>query len=720
MGTPAFASPEQFAGTAADPGRENGVATAGGDALDVRSDIFSLGVTLWYLLTGTVPFVGRTLAEIHERQTRHPLPVEQLARVAVPAPVVALLRSLLAPDPAARPQNARELARALHDCRRRLAGARRAWLLAGAAAAVIVLALAAMLLPGWRAGRAGSPPPVAPAAVPEKSIAVLPFTNLSADPANAFLADGVQDEILTDLARVADLKVISRTSVLGYRDAARANLREVGLALNVAYILEGSVAREGNQVRVTAQLIDARTDTHVWAERYDRPVDSVFALEEEVAGQIAARLQVRLTAAEQRAISEPPTADLTAYELYLHANELATHYEATPDWRGTLEQSVRLLDEATARDPGFHRAFCLLAEVNVILYHQDLDATDPRLDRAREALAAAVRLRPDAGETHYAAALLASWGRRDRPREAAELALARERLPNDPGVFLLSGEIAMSDGRWPDAVALLERSHTLDPRTEEPLRDLFELLHEGRRYADARRIAERGLALRQEPFYWKSCLAACALDERADPGPALALYGPLPPGHEPSADATTARFTVMCWTRDLDGAARVLAGSPARMWPTEDYVLLPRAYFEGLLARGRGDAAAARQAFLAARDEMVASAPDRTEDAHFLSVYARVDALLGRKEDALREARSACEKTTVQLNAVYGVRILANLTRAEAWTGERDAAFGHLAQLVRLPYGPSYGDLRLDPDWDALRGDPRFEALCKELAPAVK
>ncbi len=445
----------------------------------MRADIFSLGVTLWYLLTGRVPFVGRTLAEIHERQTRHPLPVEQLAGAAVPAPVVALLRSLLAPDPAARPQNARELAAALRVCQQRLAGprARRAWMLAGAAVTLIALVSAATLLLGGRAGRRPvSPRSVAPAAVPEKSIAVLPFTNLGGDPANAFLADGMQDEILTDLARVADLKVISRTSVMAYRDAPRPNVRDIGRDLGVAYVLEGSVAREGGQVRVTAQLIDARTDAHVWAERYDRPADSLFA--HPGRGRRADRrppAQVRLTAAEQRRhAAEPPTADLTAYELYLHANE-SRHplRQATPDCARrprTVRPPPRRRHGARPRLPP--RLLPAERTSTSILYHAGPRRHRPAcLDRARDALAAAAPpCSPDAGETHYAAALLAVLGacptvpsspRRTRPGPSRA-------GPTTPRVLLPRRRDLAHDAtpagpeRRPPLAT--ERSRTLDPR----------------------------------------------------------------------------------------------------------------------------------------------------------------------------------------------------------------------------------------------------------------
>jgi TolB-like protein/Tfp pilus assembly protein PilF len=718
VGTPAFASPEQFAHTAADPGRENESVAAGAGALDVRSDIFSLGVTLWYLFTGQVPFVGRTLAEIHERQTRHPLPVEQLTRAGVPAPVVILLRSLLAPDPAARPQNARELAAALRVCRQKLAVRRRTFWLAGAG--TVVLALATALVAGEHFRRPNPPASVASAArpaIPEKSVAVLPFANLSTDPANAFLADGMQDEILADLALIADLKVISRTSVMAYRDAPRRNVRDISRELGVAYVLEGSVAREGNQVRVTAQLIDARTDAHVWAERYDRPVDSFFAIEDEVAEKIATRLQVRLSADERNAINEPPTTDLAAYGLYLRADDLYNGAEQSKNPRGDLEQAVQLLEEAIRRDPRFYRAFCLLSGVHITLFQANLDRSATRMSLAREALARAQNLRPDAGETHYAAALFASWSDpRDQPREAAELALARVRLPNSVRVFWLAGIIAKVAGDWQEAIRALEHASALDPRDELPLNVLADIYGGLHRYADVRRVADRGLAMGKDPFAWRSLRAGTFLDEWADPGPLLAVFAPVPLGREPSGTAIQNRFDLLCLTRDFAAAERMLAASQIQSLTDGYTATMPRAWFEGFLARYQGNEEGARRAFTAALDTLTATEPESVADATTITIYARLAAVLGRKEEALRKGRLAYEKEA--RNTFYGPRHLTILAQIEAWTGEPDAALGHLAELVRLPYGPSYGDLRLDPDWDTLRGDPRFEALCRELAPA--
>ena len=438
-----------------------------------------------------------------------------------------------------------------------------------------------------------------------------------------------------------------------------------------------------------------------------------------MAEKIATRLQVRLSADERSAIDEPPTHDLPAYELYLRANDLYNGAEESKDPRGDLEQAVRLLEEALRRDPQFHRAFCLLSGVHITLFQANLDRSAARMNLAREALANAQRLRPEAGETHYAAALFASWSDpRDQRREAVELALARARLPNSVRVFWLTGIIAKVAGDWPEAIRALEHASALDPRDELPLNVLADIYGGLHRYADVRRVADRGLAVGKDPFAWRSLRAGTFLDERADPGPSLAVFAPVPPGQEPSGTAIRDRFNLLCLTRDFAGAGRMLAASPVQSLTDGYTATMPRAWFEGFLARYQGDEEGARRAFTAALDTLTATEPESAADPTTLTIYARLAAVLGRKEEALRKGRLAYEKEA--RNTYYGPRHLVILAQIEAWTGERDAALGHLAELVRLPYGPSYGDLRLDPDWDALRGDARFEALCRELAPAAK
>ena len=306
---------------------------------------------------------------------------------------------------------------------------------------VALVALGLLLLQLTRHKRTGATenpaqPPTTPKtaiteAVPEKSVAVLPFQNLSKDEENAFFSDGVQDEILTDLARIADLKVISRTSVMQYKTGAERNLREIGKALGVAHVVEGSVQRSANRVRVNAQLIDARTDSHLWAQTYDRELADVFAIQSQIAQTIADQLQAKLSPKEKGAISERPTSDLAAYDLYLRAKELIGRGIYGPREKESVLQAVQLLDQAVARDPTFLLAYCQLAYAHDRIYNAEFDRTDARLALAETNVRAAVRLQPESGETHLAQAIHFYWGYLDSDRAREELADAQAALPNN-------------------------------------------------------------------------------------------------------------------------------------------------------------------------------------------------------------------------------------------------------------------------------------------------
>ncbi len=322
------------------------------------------------------------------------------------------------------------------------------------------------------------------ASIPEKSIAVLPFENLSANQENAFFTDGVQDEILMDLAKVADPKVISRTRVMQYKNAATRNLREIAQQLGVAHVLEGSVQRAGNRVRVSAQLIDARTDMHLWAERYDRDLADVFAIQSEIAKTIADQLQAKISPTEKAAIEKAPTTDLAAYDLYLRAQALFADTSDPIHAREKLPQAARLLEEAVTRDPHFLLAWCLLSRIHGVTYFRGHDHTPARLNLANATVQAALRLQGDAGEAHLALANYYYHGFRDYRRARSELAVAQRTLPNNADVFRYTGFIDRREGHWEEATRNIERALELDPRNFFILQQLAVTYQSQRRYAD--------------------------------------------------------------------------------------------------------------------------------------------------------------------------------------------------------------------------------------------
>src|SRR5436305_8960495 len=367
----------------------------------------------------------------------------------------------------------------------------------------------------------------APLPVPEKSIALLPFENLSDDKQNAYFADGVQDEILTDLARVADLKVISRTSVMQYKNSVNRNLREIAQELGVAHVLEGSVQRTGNRVRVTAQLIDARTDTHVWAERYDRDLADVFAIQSEIAKTIADQLQAKISPSEKAAIEKAPTTDLVAYDLYLRAQALFADTSDAIHAREKLPQAAQLLDQAVARDPHFLQAWCLLSRVHGVAYFRGHDHTAARLDLANAALEAARRLQPDASEVHLALANYYYHGFRDYGRARSEVAIARKTLPNSADVFRYTGFIDRREGHWAEATRNLERALELDPRNFFILQQLALTYGSQHRYAEEARTYDRALTIVPADPATRILRALIALDWRADIKPFQATLATL-------------------------------------------------------------------------------------------------------------------------------------------------------------------------------------------------
>jgi serine/threonine-protein kinase len=711
VGTPTFASPEQF---------ESG-------PIDARSDIYSLGITLWYALTGLVPYTGRTIDEIHDRQTGAALPVKQLVARKIPVPVIKLLRSTLAVDPAQRPASARELMRALELCRAKLArGGVRSFRKLAALIAVVVIAAAALFALRLNRQKTTSIPPNNTASsvsaltlLPEKSIAVLPFENLNNNEENAFFAGGLQNEILTDLAKVADLKVISRTSVMKYKSDLERNLREIAKTLGVSHVVEGSVQRAEGRIRVSVQLIDARTDTHLWAERYDQDFADVFAIQSEIAQKIADQLRSKISPAERATIAERPTVDLIAYALFTEARALGWGKLGWGNWDGaekTFARKLKLLEEATQRDPNFALAYCALSQTEDDLYDQTGDRT--HLDLAKKAVDAALRVLPDLGETHLELARYYFYAG-DFDRAHDELAVARRTLPNDSEAFFMAGRIDRRRNRWDDSLVNLQKASELDPRNTEidyHLKRNYRLM---RRYNEFEQLFVKDAAGDPDPaqnFWIQLERAELKLDE-GDPVAAQALLAQVPLNFSPTMEVWDIRLMTALYLRDYEGAERVMGAIPAKF---ADDVLggqPPESWVDGLIARLRGDTQKAQTVFAAARKKLDVTGDDKTKDENYFAQIARLDAGLGRKNEAIAEARRAVDLIPIAKDSWLGPGFVTDLALVYAWTGERDLAIDQLEIVAKIPAGPSYGDLRFNPSWDSLRGDPRFEKIVTKLTP---
>ena len=580
--------------------------------------------------------------------------------------------------------------------------------------AVLLLVISVLLFQRLRPG-------VSPAGSSslEKSIAVLPFENLSRDPDNAFFTGGVQDEILTDLAKIADLKVISRTSVMQYKNTSSRNLPEIAQALKVAHVLEGSVQRSGNRVRVSAQLIDARNDTHVWVEKYDRELADVFTIQSEIAQKIADQLQAKLSPTEKNAIGERPTSDIAAYDLYLKAKELLYEGFVNPSRERENDfKAVQLLDQAVARDRAFLLAYCQLAYAHDDIYFSNYDHTETRLALAETSVKAAVRLQPDSGETHLALAIHFYWGYLNYDRAREELAKAQRTLPNNAQIVEFLGLIDRRQGRWGEAVQNLERAVDLDPRNANTLFDVADTYFKLRRYEEAIVVAYRELALQPLSAFPRVFPALIRVEADANIAPLRATLNTIEAeGPASAAQVASIFFQTALRERDPAAAARALANIPSEGYIKEADYRVPRAWHEGLLAKLRQDALAAHAAFIAARAETEKLVRAQPGNVRPLSMLALIDAELGDKEKAIQEGRTACNMLPVAKDAIQGVQLISNLARIYALTGEKDLALEQLDVVSKLPCGLSYGALRLDLEWDSLRGDPRFEKIVASLAP---
>ncbi len=588
---------------------------------------------------------------------------------------------------------------------------RRRLIALGATVGGVILAV----LAGYGAFKLGTRRPAARLAIAPKSIAVLPFANLTNDPDNTNLADGIMDEILTDLSRISDLKVISRTSSMQYRSATGRNLPELAATLGVAKILEGTIQRVEGRIRVSAQLIDAATDAHIWAQHYDMEVANIFDVESALAEAIAAQLKSKISPEEKVAIEAQSTSDWKAHELFVRAKDKLS---ASVYTRGkeNREQAIQLLEEATSRDPGFMQAFCLLVRAHSELYLLGMDHTPRRLKMADDALQKASALQPDSGETHLAAGVRAYCSLEYR-KARQELALAGQRLPNESAVFEFRGFLNRRQSRWAEAADDLKKALELDPLNFYFLQQVSQSDEKLRRFDDMAAMMERALKvvpndpgarlhLATAPFYAKADVKPLrrTIDQIVAEDPRMA-----------SSVAVDAVHLSLC-ERDF-AAADHAVGLIGEDGGTEESFSFPRDWYAGLVARSASQAGEARRAFTRARQEMESIVKEQPDYAEALSVMGLIDAGLGNGEQARIEAERAVELLPVGRDAINGALAIQYLAIVYAWTGAREEAVKELALVAKIPSDVNYGQLKLHPFWDPLRGDPKFEEILASLRP---
>ena len=496
-----------------------------------------------------------------------------------------------------------------------------------------------------------------------------------------------------------------------YRD--KRNVRQIGNDLRVSHVLEGSVRRIGTRLRMNAQLIDTRTDTHVWVEQYDRDLNDLFAIQSEIAQKIAGQLRVKISPAEKLAIERKPTGDLVAFELYSRAISLTPTSRAPSADSGL--QAIDLLNAAVARDPSFFEAFFELAVRHDQIYFFAYDHTPARLALAEAAIQEAFRIRPNAGEAHLARAFHLYNGYLDYDGALAELEVARQTLPNDPRILRVTGYIQRRQGRWEESTRNLERSLELDPRNLNSLDNDNSLAL--RRYAEQKSNFDRILTIEPNNLVWKAARAFVEVDWKADTRPLRELIDEIR-ATNPAAMGQIAGWWLACALYERDVAAAreaLLASDEGRLGV--DAVRFPRPFVEGVIARMANDEQKAQLAFTAARAEQEKTVQAQPDYGPAWCVLGVIDAALGRKEDALREGRRAVELLPVEKDSINGANMIHYLAMIAAWVGEKDLAFEQLAFSARTPAGVTYGELKLDPFWDPLRGDPRFEKIVASLAP---
>jgi TolB-like protein/Flp pilus assembly protein TadD len=682
-------------------------------------DIYSLGASIYELLTSKPPFYsGNIDRQICERvapsmtERRKELDIEP---VLVPQVWEDAVAACLVKHPSRRPQSAAEVAQRLQLAAgptsiRTAPGkvSKSKALLVGAIAALFVLSIAGLY---FGALKRQTKPVSQAAATPEKSIAVLPFENLSKDEENAFFAGGVQDEILTDLAKIADLKVISRTSVMKYKSGPERNLREIAKTLGVSHVVEGSVQRAGGRIRVSAQLIDALTDNHLWAEHYDRDFADVFAIQSEIAQQIADQLRSKVSPVEKARLQRRPTESGEAYLIYLQAKDSGVRSQSHED----LEKVAQLYEKAIQLDPSFALALARLSCVESTLYQGT--GSSSSLEKARAAANEAIRLQPALPEAHLALGYLFYRADRDYERALRELAVAKAGLPNDADILLVTGSIERRQGNWSQSTTDLEKAASVNPKDASLWANLATNYQALRNFPAAAKAFDRGAAADPNLFMNRCLRARLDIDWRRDTGPMERLLIQIPESSDPDGKVTLARFQLRLFQRKYDEALQALSKSALDSFEGWDAGgPFPKPFLLGQVYRLLNDSAKARSSFEEARQIMENAVHENPLDASRHALLGQIYAGLGRRDDAIREGKRAVGLLPESKDALDGPLMTLTLAQIYTMVGDFDSATPLLEHSLTTPGGITVPLLKLDPAWDPLRGNPRFEKIVASFA----
>jgi TolB-like protein len=722
IGTPAFASPEQFAGL----------------GTDIRSDLYSLGATLWTILSGKPPFQG-SVTELMDQHQHGALPTEKLK--GIPGPVIALLQVLLAKDPSERFQTPVQLQEAVARVKEAIASGSGLTADELNSAGESVAARSPQAKPKKQTIRwaVGSGLCVAAIAIvwfffsgraafffnqlanksilAEQSVAVLPFENISANKDDAYFADGVQDEILNNLAKIAQLKVISRTSVMKYRASTERDLRQIANALGVANVLEGTVRRDGNRVRVSTELIEARNDNTIWADSYDRDLTDIFTIQSEIAQRVASKLRAKLSPEERKDIEGKPTDNLEAYDLYLQGKQLlqANYFVLRSSEKQIYSKIISLLEQATQKDDKFALAYCSLAKAHDVLYDDGTDHTPERRALGDSAVDKALLLRPDLPEVHLALAAHLYYCYRDYERARIQIAIAGQTLANNSELLELTAVIDRLQGRWEKSTEGLERAITLDPRNPEPLGLLSDNYGALRRFQDAERILDRLILLEPDKVGFSISKVFWTFAEKADVKGARARCEALPSSVKDAPSVVMNRLWYALCARDFAAAEEILKRSENKEIPFF-MALVSKEIWTLWLEFIQGNHPTVEQ-FGAAREQLNGKVEANPTNPFLMTALARADLALGRNQEAIGEGRRAMELLPISEDAFEGPDIAIWTAEVYALANQPDAAFAQLDILARIPaVHLNYGELKTNPGWDPLRKDPRFDKLLAELA----